>query len=99
MAGRKAKGQRAKTRHKLKRKKKKVTVNRLLSKPQIDATVQISIDSAVHSGMPHPRFQGLTGKVIGYRGKVVEVRLKHGKTEKLLLVHPAHLNILEVENK
>jgi large subunit ribosomal protein L21e len=99
MANRKAKGPRAKTRHKLKRKRKKSTPNRLLSKPQIDATVQINIDSAVHSGMPHPRFQGLTGKVIGYRGKVVEVKLKQGKAEKLLLVHPAHLNILEVEKK
>ncbi|MCD6478459.1 MAG: 50S ribosomal protein L21e [Candidatus Diapherotrites archaeon] len=99
MANKKAKGPRAKTRHKLKGNKKRVTVNRLLSKPEIDATVQININSSVHSGMPHPRFHGLTGKVVGYRGRVVEVRLKHGKTEKLLLVHPAHLNILEVENK
>lgn len=99
MANRKSKGPRAKTRHKLKREGKKVTINRLLSKPQIDATVQINIDSAVHSGMPHRRFHGLTGRVVGYRGNVVEVQVKHGRKEKLLLVHPAHLKVLEVEKK
>ena len=99
MANKKAKGPRAKTRHKLKRKGKKVTVNRLLSKPEINATVQVKINSSVHSGMPHPRFHGLTGKVVSHRGKAVEVRLKQGNAEKTILVHPAHLNVLEVEKK
>ncbi len=98
MANRKAKGKRAKTRHKL-QSKRKVTVNQLLLKPDLDSTVQIDIEASVHEGMPHPRFQGLTGKVVGYRGKAVEVRIGKGSKAKLLVVHPAHLKVLEVGGK
>lgn len=99
MTGKRSKGSRSKTRHKLKKREKRATVNRLLEKPPINSTVQIDIDSSVHKGMPHPRFQGLSGKVIAYRGSSAEVKIRHGNKEKVLVVHPIHLKILEVGGK
>lgn len=99
MSNKKSTGPRAKTRHKLGRKAPRLTIKKLLSKPEEGKTVQVNIDSSVHSGMPHHRFQGLTGKVVGHKGKTVEVKLFKGNSEKLLVVHPAHLNILEAGKK
>jgi len=94
MANRKAKGIRAKTRHKL-QSGGKVTVNRLLLKPEINSTVQINIEASVQRGMPHPRYQGRTGIVVGYRGSAAEVEIGKGKNAKRLIVHPVHLKVLE----
>ena len=94
MTNKKAKGKRAKTRRLFKRKKGKLSVNKLLKSIPIDSTIQINLDSSVHSGMPHKRFHSLTGKVIGKQKKVFKVKVLVGKTLKELLVHPAHLKVL-----
>lgn len=94
MANKKAKGMRAKTRHKL-QSRGKMTVNRLLLKPEINSAVQIDIEASVQRGMPHPRYQGKTGIVVGYRGDAAEIKIGKGKSEKMLIVHPAHLKVLE----
>jgi len=99
MTGKRSKGLRSKTRHKLRKHGKKATVNRLLEKPALNSTVQVNINSSVHKGMPHARFQGLSGKVVGYRGNSVEVKIKDGNKEKLLVVRPIHLKILEVDKR
>ncbi|MEM4662832.1 MAG: 50S ribosomal protein L21e [Candidatus Diapherotrites archaeon] len=99
MTGKRSRGQRSKTRHKLAAPKEKLTVTKILSKPNINSTVQININSSFHEGLPHPRFQGLSGKVIGYRGDAVEVKLRDGKKEKIVLAHPVHLKVLEVDKK
>ena len=57
--------------------------------------VGIDIDSRVQKGMPHPRFQGLTGSVKGARGSSYMVEIKDGGKRKELIVRPEHLKALE----
>lgn len=53
--------------------------------------VNIVINSAVHKGMPHRRYHGKTGEVLGKRGKSYVVRVFLGDKEKVLFVRPEHL--------
>jgi len=64
---------------------------RALQQFEIGTSVSINIDSSVHKGMPHPRFQGLTGKVEGMQGNAYLVGIIVGKKPKTLLVLPEHL--------
>lgn len=54
--------------------------------------VVIKINSSTHNGMPHRRYQGKVGTVLGKRGKSYEVKVKLGDKEKVLIVRPEHLN-------
>ncbi len=93
MAGKAAKGKRAKTRHSHRNKGGKVTVNKLLQQIPVGAKVDIKINSSVHSGMPFRRYQGMTGMVIGKQGSAYFVSVsKLGKQMKVL-AGPAHLTI------
>ncbi len=58
---------------------------------EIGANVSINIDSAVHKGMPHHRFQGYTGKVEGTQGNAYLIGVTVGKKHKTLVVLPEHL--------
>ena len=98
MANKKAKGPRAKSRHKITA-KRRPTVRELLEKPPLGAYVQININGSWHEGMPHRRFQGKTGIVKAYRGSCVEVLVKDGDKEKLVVAHPVHLNIIKVSSE
>lgn len=91
MASKKARGKRAKTRYKLTRRHRPLTINKILADFETGQIVQVNIDPAVHSGLPHGRYQGLTGTVIGKQGKVFCVRLDNGEQSADLFVHPAHL--------
>ena len=53
--------------------------------------VNIVIDPSIHSGMPHSRFHGLTGVVIGQRGAAFEVSVKDGNKTKIVVARPEHL--------
>ena len=53
--------------------------------------VNIVIDPSIHKGMPHSRFQGLTGVVIGSRGSAYEVSVKVGGKTKTVVSRPEHL--------
>jgi len=91
MPNKKAKGKRAKQRDKMKR-KERPTVNKLLQEIENGAIVKIKINSSVHSGLPHFRYQGLTGKVSGRKGKAYLVDVKLGNQPRELIIHPAHLS-------
>ena len=102
MACKKAKGKRAKTRNKLKRKRKfgKLTVNKRLSVFEDGEKVQIHIDPSVHSGFPNPRYQGFVGTVSGKQGPYTfKVVFKQGRTKKTELVNGAHLKVLKMPEK
>ncbi|MFH1239720.1 MAG: 50S ribosomal protein L21e [Candidatus Diapherotrites archaeon] len=102
MACKKAKGKRAKTRQKLRRKKgmKKLTVNKQLSVFDEGEKVQINIDPSVHSGFPNPRYQGFVGTVDGKQGPhTFKVSFKLGRTKKMCLVNGAHLKVLKMQTK
>ncbi|WP_131160382.1 50S ribosomal protein L21e [Aeropyrum pernix] len=45
-------------------------------------------------GMPHRRFHGLTGTVVGRRGEAYEVEVYLGRKRKTLFVPPVHLKPL-----
>ncbi len=53
--------------------------------------VHIKVNPAIHHGMPHRRFHGKTGVVVGKRGKAYIVKVRLGDKEKTLFIRPEHL--------
>lgn len=53
--------------------------------------VVIVIDSSVQKGWPHHRFHGMTGTVVGVRGRAYLVDVRMGGKEKQAIVLPEHL--------
>lgn len=91
MVNKKARGKRAKTRQSFKAKKQKLTINKILTKYNDNDRVQVNIDSRFHSGLPHKRFQGIVGTVIGSQGIAKKVALKRGNKSMKIIIHPVHL--------
>ena len=89
-----SKGTRSKSRY-IMRKKPRTrgisAVTRAMQQFEIGASVAVDIDSAVHKGMPHHRFQGYTGKIEGMQGDAYLVGITVGKKHKTLIVRPEHL--------
>lgn len=89
-----SKGTRSKSRYIMRKKPRTRGVSsstKALQQFEIGANVSINIDSAVHKGMPHPRFQGYTGKVEGTQGNAYLIGVTVGKKHKTLVVLPEHL--------
>ena len=57
--------------------------------------VVIKIDPSIHKGMPHPRFYGRIGVVVGKQGRVYKVEIKDGGKKKILLCGPEHIEHFE----
>lgn len=91
--GWKSHGFRFKSGRKLKKKirEKGIKISRALQTFEVGDRVHIDIDPAIHKGMPHPRFQGRTGFVVGQRGRAYLVRVRDGNSYKTLFVRPEHL--------
>ena len=53
--------------------------------------VVIYIDPSIQNGMPHPRFHGQAGIVVGTQGRSYKVEIKDGGKKKILLSSPEHL--------
>ena len=89
-----SKGLRSKSRHILRkhpRARGNPPPSHALRRFEEGSSVAIVIDSSVHGGMPHVRFQGQTGVVIGRQGDAVRVQVVIGKKPKELVVRPEHL--------
>ena len=54
-------------------------------------TVHLKLDPSVEDGRFHPRFDGLTGVVVGEQGAAYKVRVTDGGSQKDLVVKPAHI--------
>lgn len=67
----------------------------LLRSYEEGSKVAIKIDPSFHKGMPHRRFHGLTGTVVGRRGKAYIVEVFLGDKKKTLFVPPIHLSPLQ----
>jgi len=67
------------------------TLTRALQHFEIGDSVNIDIEPSVHKGMPHPQFNGLTGKIEGMQGEAYLVGIIVGKKPKTLVVLPEHL--------
>jgi large subunit ribosomal protein L21e len=89
-----SKGTRSKSRYIMRKKPRTRGVTsstRALQHFEVGASVAININSAVHKGMPHHRFQGYTGKIEGMQGDAYLVGITVGHKHKTLIVLPEHL--------
>ncbi|MEM3783438.1 MAG: 50S ribosomal protein L21e [Candidatus Bathyarchaeia archaeon] len=90
----KSKGYRSKTRRLLKKKpreKGKIRLGKVLCEYQPGNSVVIKIDPSVQKGMPHRRYHGKVGTVVGKRGKSYVVNVTQGDAVKEIIVRPEHL--------
>jgi len=89
-----SKGPRHKTRRVMKkrpRERGKLKLSRILRRYSKGDKVVIKIDPAIHAGMPHRRYHGKVGTVIGMRGRAYIVEVPVGGERRLLMVRPEHL--------
>src|SRR3989338_8232974 len=92
MANKAARGKRAKTRHKIRRKGSKVTITKLLQQIPVGSKVDIKINgSSQGQGMPFRRYHGFTGTVTGKQGTAYVIELYNGNQPVELVIGPAHL--------
>lgn len=91
MAGKKARGFRAKTRAKITASRIKPTITRLMRTFEVGQAVQVVINGSIHAGMPFRRFHGLTGNVTRMQGRSAIVQIKQGAQDCELIVAPIHL--------
>jgi len=68
----------------------KVRISRYLQKFEEGETVSINMDAS-YRNIPHPRFQGKSGKVVATQGRAYYVKIRDGGKTKELLVNPEHL--------
>ncbi|MDK2790782.1 MAG: large subunit ribosomal protein L21e [Methanothermococcus sp.] len=90
----KSEGFRSKTRYKLKkhpRAKGLFPITRALKEYKEGDIVHVILDPSVQKGMPHPKFHGKTGMVVGQRGRAFLVRVRDGGKLKDIIVRPQHL--------
>ncbi len=87
-------GTRRKSRYKLKktvREKGLSPISRAIQEYNEGDIVNIDIDPSIHKGMPHHKFHGKTGKIIGKRGRAYIVEVRDGNLMKEVIALPEHL--------
>jgi large subunit ribosomal protein L21e len=96
----KSQGYRKKTRALMTKKAResgKLGLSKLLKKYEPGDKVVINIDSSVHKGMPHHRYQGRMGVVRAKRGRSYEVSVNLEDAVKELIIRPEHLKSFSEE--
>ena len=66
-------------------------LSRLMIEYKVGDKVHIKINPSITAGMPHRRYHGKTGTIIGVRGKAYIVEVYLGDKRKVLFVRPEHL--------
>jgi large subunit ribosomal protein L21e len=92
-------GPRKKTRYKFKkalRARGIAPVTKVIQNFDEGQRVHIVIDPSVQTGMPHRRFHGKTGMVVGKRGRAWLLQVKDGNAVKTIIARPQHLKPQEV---
>ncbi|MCZ7362768.1 MAG: 50S ribosomal protein L21e [Candidatus Methanoperedens sp.] len=87
-------GTRRKSRYKLKktvREKGLSPISRAIQEFAEGDIVNIDLDPGIQKGMPHPKFQGRTGKVLSQRGRAYIVEVRDGGLMKEVIILPEHL--------
>ncbi len=70
------------------------SIEKYLEDYEIGDTVDVITDPSQHKrGMPHRRYHGKTGVIVGKRGRCYEVEVKLGKSKKLLIIGTPHLRL------
>ncbi len=87
-------GSRKKSRHKLKkriRERGKISLVRYYKTFDPGEKVCLRAEPSVQKGIYHFRFYGKVGKIESRQGRCYVVRIRDGGKDKLLTVHPVHL--------
>jgi len=90
----KSKGYRSGTRSLLRRKPRergKTGLSKILHEYKPGEKAVVKIDSSVHKGMPHRRYQGKIGVIVNRRGRSYVVEVTQGDAKKEIIVRPEHL--------
>lgn len=89
---RRSRGFRNKTRRTLKEKsREKVTITKRLKDIELGTQVVVDIQPSFQDGMPHPRYQGIIGKVIEKRGRSYVLSIKDKNKPKTLIAATEHI--------
>ncbi|MFQ6127355.1 MAG: 50S ribosomal protein L21e [Thermoplasmata archaeon] len=92
--GRTSKGPRRRTRKKLRKRARErglSPITRRFVNYEEGDMANIMIDPSIHKGQPHPRFHGLTGRILERRGRAYLLEVRTGKRLKQVIVRPEHL--------
>lgn len=73
------------------RRRGKISTTRYMQSFEGGNKVKLRMEPAVKSGMYHPRFHSKVGVIKGKQGACYEVMIKDGSKNKMLKVHPVHL--------
>lgn len=87
-------GPRKKTRYKFKKELRRrgiPPVTSVIQQFEIGEKVHIICNPSIQKGMPHHRFHGKTGTVIGKRGRAWMLEISDGNAEKIVIARPQHL--------
>jgi large subunit ribosomal protein L21e len=90
----KSHGQRVRTRKKLRQKIRRSGITKFLREFKEGQRVVIVQEPSSHKGMPHARFKGKSGRVIGVRGKSYIVEILDGNKVKKVISRPEHLKAI-----
>src|SRR3989338_11356148 len=85
---RKSYGKMRGTRHKMNLERKASIADHLR---EFNLGDKIHIDFTSHENLPHPKFQGLTGEVVGKRGRAYMVRIRDVNRFKVIFLKASHL--------
>jgi large subunit ribosomal protein L21e len=69
-------------------------ITKFLQEFRKNQRVVILPEPSSSAGMPHPRFKGKNGKIIGKRGKSYIVEILDGNMVKKLICRPEHLKAI-----
>ncbi len=87
-------GPRKKTRYKLKkalRRRGIAPATSVIQTFEIGEHVHIVCEPSIQKGMPHRRFHGKTGTVLGQQGRAWMLRIQDGNASKVVIARPQHL--------
>lgn len=63
----------------------------LLREYKLDDKVVVKIDSSIHKGMPHRRYQGKIARIVEKRGKAYVIAIKDGGKSKNIIARTEHI--------
>jgi len=90
-----SRGFRSRTRKKFRQKVgRRPAISRFVEQFRKNQKVIVVQEPSSQKGMPHSRFKGKTGKVIGKRGKSYIVEIKEGNKIKTVISRPEHLKVV-----
>ncbi len=73
---------------------RKLTVAQRVRRYAVGSRVALDHQSQ-HDGMPHPRYRGRVGTILGIRGQSYEVQITDGRALKILIIPSVHLRLVQ----